>query len=408
MCATVAIVGLLSARFMAVAEGPQAGPAEGITSSITAIPTPVNCVLGGWEPAPNLACGDAPVLIHKTVLIPAENGGEPCVDESKTVSPVCDCVTGACPPTPADIPCEQEVSIPKPVKFPATNGGAPCTGQCVYQGAACPTPTPTPTQTPTSTPTPCPQPPTCAATQNRVTTSSGGVCPSYACVCKAPPVCGSNQYLASRAASPCPIYSCQTCVNASRPSCYTKAGNYYAPRCTGYNQCGGCSSWWCYPRGKEYGNGCFPPGVKIILAHGEEVLVEEIRVGDMVLNPQTGEPLRVASVIEGAEDLPLIQIVAGERSVRVTSAHVVMTVDGLKQAKDLKLGDRVVGDDGNTYPIERLESVPPQIGQRVINFILEGYEADVNKHLLVSDGLVTGDLYLQNHFEGLARQGDDN
>jgi hypothetical protein len=144
------------------------------------------------------------------------------------------------------------------------------------------------------------------------------------------------------------------------------------------------------------------------LAHGEEVLVEEIRVGDMVLNPQTGEPLRVASVIEGAEDLPLIQIVAGERSVRVTSAHVVMTVDGLKQAKDLKLGDRVVGDDGNTYPIERLESVPPQIGQRVINFILEGYEADVNKHLLVSDGLVTGDLYLQNHFEGLARQGDDN
>ncbi len=134
--------------------------------------------------------------------------------------------------------------------------------------------------------------------------------------------------------------------------------------------------------------------------------MEEVRVGDTVLNAQTGEALRVASVIEGPENVPLLRIVAGELSVRVTSLHVVLTADGLKQAKDLQPGDNVFGEDGNPRPIERIESLPVQIGQQVINFILEGYESDVHKHLLVSDGIVTGDLYLQTHFKG--QQSDIN
>lgn len=135
------------------------------------------------------------------------------------------------------------------------------------------------------------------------------------------------------------------------------------------------------------------------MASGDLVAVEDLQVGDMVFGPQAGEALRVASVIEGPEQLPLLTIVAGDLKVQVTQKHVVLTQDGLKRAEDLTVDDSVVDQGGEYHKIESVEPSPVQIGQRVINFILEGYVADVSRHLFVSDGIVTGDLYLQSHLE---------
>lgn len=141
------------------------------------------------------------------------------------------------------------------------------------------------------------------------------------------------------------------------------------------------------------------------MANGDMVAVEDIRVGDMIVSPQTGQSSRIASVIEGPEPLPLIHIIAGDLSVRVTEAHIVLTQEGLKRARDLTTHDSIMDEKGAYHPIDRLERIPPEIGQRVINFVVDGFVPEVNKHLLVSDGIVTGDLYLQNNFES-ERQSD--
>lgn len=144
------------------------------------------------------------------------------------------------------------------------------------------------------------------------------------------------------------------------------------------------------------------------MASGQTVAVEDIRVGDMIVSPQTGGALRIASVVEGPEALPLVHIIAGDLSVRVTEAHVVLTQEGLKRAKDLTAEDSIVDEKGSYHAIDRLEPIPPEIDQRVINFVVEGFTPEVDKHLLVSDGIVTGDLYLQNNLEAEQKSTDAN
>jgi hypothetical protein len=144
------------------------------------------------------------------------------------------------------------------------------------------------------------------------------------------------------------------------------------------------------------------------MASGDMVAVEDLRVGDMILSPQTGGALRIASVIEGPEALPLVRIIAGDLSVRVTQTHIVLTQEGLKRAEDLSSDDSIVDEKGEYHAIDRLEPIPPEIGQRVINFVIEGFVPEVDKHLLVSDGIVTGDLYLQNNLESEQKNADAN
>jgi hypothetical protein len=192
-------------------------------------------------------------------------------------------------------------------------------------------------------------------------------------------------------------HSCY-CPEAGRPRCYTAAGNYYAPKCTSRNWCGNCASWWCYPRGKK---GCFPRGVSIQLANGHSKLVEEIAVGDLLYNPVTRKPVEVSQVVEGPEKFPIIQFGYDNLKVRVTTEHVVLTESGLKRAKDLTLQDKVSNKSGEFSQIETLVNEPVERNQSVINFIINDTENKVENHWLLSDGIITGDLYLQEKLDDL-------
>ena len=141
--------------------------------------------------------------------------------------------------------------------------------------------------------------------------------------------------------------------------------------------------------------GCFPPGVKITMADGSLRNIEDVRAGDMVRNAKTGAPVKVGKVIEGPEALPLIRFGFDGATVTTSQAHPVLTAAGLKAANELKKGDTIFDAKRNPHTLTILETLPVEEGQRVINLNLDAASSDADARLIVSDGIITGDIVLQ-------------
>ena len=141
--------------------------------------------------------------------------------------------------------------------------------------------------------------------------------------------------------------------------------------------------------------GCFAPGVKITMADGSLHKIEDVRAGDLLRNAKTGAPVKVGKVIEGPETLPLIRFGFDIATVTTSQAHPVLTAAGLKPANHIKKNDIVFDAQGNPHPVTILETLPIEEGQRVINVNLDTASPDVNERLIVSDGIITGDIVLQ-------------
>ena len=125
--------------------------------------------------------------------------------------------------------------------------------------------------------------------------------------------------------------------------------------------------------------------------------IEEIRAGDTVWNPVAKRPALVEQVIEGPEKLPLIEYGFAGSTSRVSQKHPVLTNSGVKSAAELVIGDSVVAGDGTLHEITELHSLPVEDGQIVINVITEdAVTPPAEQHYLVADGMITGDLILQN------------
>jgi hypothetical protein len=142
-------------------------------------------------------------------------------------------------------------------------------------------------------------------------------------------------------------------------------------------------------------SGCFPPGVKISMADGSLRKIEDVRAGDMVRSAKTGAPVEVRQVIEGPEALPLIRFGFEGATLTTSQAHPVLTALGLKPANELKIGDTVFDGEHNPHPLTILETLPIEEGQRVINVKLVTTSSDADERLILSDGIITGDIVLQ-------------
>ncbi len=146
-------------------------------------------------------------------------------------------------------------------------------------------------------------------------------------------------------------------------------------------------------------DGCFPPGTKVTLANNQEVLVENVKVGDYLLGAP-GQKLEVLKVVEGPETEALVQLTYGVEKIKISQKHVVLTKAGLKRAIEVKPGDEVKKADGTWIAVSSQELLPVVVGQNVINFTLSEISvSEVDNHLLVSEGIYTGDLVLQTEFD---------
>ena len=111
--------------------------------------------------------------------------------------------------------------------------------------------------------------------------------------------------------------------------------------------------------------------------------------------PRRAHPVKVSQVIEGPEPRPLIRFGFDGTTVTTSQAHPVLTAVGLKPAKELKKGDTIFDAQSNPRTITVLETLPLEEGQRVINVSLDPASSNADERLIVSDGIITGDIVLQ-------------
>jgi hypothetical protein len=144
------------------------------------------------------------------------------------------------------------------------------------------------------------------------------------------------------------------------------------------------------------GGGCFALSTRIRMADGKDKMIALLNVGDQVLNPVTGKATTITAITAGPEaDKAMIEVGYGGLSVRVTEGHPMVTASGLKQARDLTKADSVRGEDGAFHPVTTLRRLGVDPTQKVRNLVLSPDSFDPREHMLLADGIVTGDLYLQ-------------
>jgi hypothetical protein len=145
--------------------------------------------------------------------------------------------------------------------------------------------------------------------------------------------------------------------------------------------------------------GCFSMTTKIKMADGSEKAIGLLSKGEKVLNPLTGKSQEIVNLIEGPEaDKAMYEIGYGSAKVTVTENHPFMTSKGLRAAKNLKNGDLVIDEAGKFVALNVANKLAVNPAQVVRNITLAGDNTE-KAHMVLADGIVTGDLYLQKKLE---------
>ncbi len=151
---------------------------------------------------------------------------------------------------------------------------------------------------------------------------------------------------------------------------------------------------------QRYGGGCFDPETLIELSDHSLVSAKAIKAGDQIYFPETQSSALVEQVIEGSEEEPLVVLnyrINQELIVsKLSKKHVVKTSTGLKRAQDLTLSDALIQKSGESV---KIESISEEKATKVINFVLNSDSVKLQDHLIISDQIITGDLWLQNNLE---------
>jgi len=147
-------------------------------------------------------------------------------------------------------------------------------------------------------------------------------------------------------------------------------------------------------------DGCFDELTQIRMADGTNRLITKLRIGEMVFNPVTNKPAKIIKLTIGPENKPLLNVRIGESTVRVTDSHPFMTRRGWIAAKNLHPGELVLTSHRKFVPVKSVELGAS--GRVVANLALEGPVDQHDLHYVLADGVVTGDLVIQNMLESNA------
>ena len=96
----------------------------------------------------------------------------------------------------------------------------------------------------------------------------------------------------------------------------------------------------------------------------------------------------------GPELKPLVHIAVNGKVVKVTDTHPFMTRRGWVQARALTTADEV--RSGRNQYLKVTSVTLGAIGRTVANLALEGAADQHDLHYVLADGVVTGDLVIQN------------
>lgn len=140
----------------------------------------------------------------------------------------------------------------------------------------------------------------------------------------------------------------------------------------------------------------FDPSALITLVDGSVKAARDLRATDALLG-RSGQGIRIKEIFESGEEHPLYRITAGSHSVTITEKHVVWTTGGLRQAKDLRKGDRVTVRDGSLQPLTTVERLPIKLNQKAIGIWVEGEREE--DRLIFGGGILVGDYGLEKELD---------
>ena len=154
------------------------------------------------------------------------------------------------------------------------------------------------------------------------------------------------------------------------------------------------------PIGNRKRNGCFAAGTMITLdKSGHTLPISAIEPGMMVWNPGLKKPMEVARVIRGPEALPMLRLGYGSRTLEVTHNHPFVGRGGVMAAKHLRVGDEILDHRGEFRQITSFAWISPASDEVVWNIELKTDSDDYQDHLVEANGMVSGDLFLQERLD---------
>ena len=145
---------------------------------------------------------------------------------------------------------------------------------------------------------------------------------------------------------------------------------------------------------------CFDQDSLVRLASGKLVSVKVIIPGDRVWNPVLHRSDRVREVIQGSETgETMYRIGYGSVSVAFTAQHPLRMRGGVRTARNIALGDKVLGDDGRYHVVTHRTQKKGDPSHLVYNLRLDTDEQEMDAHMLSVGGIVAGDFELQQSLQ---------
>lgn len=145
--------------------------------------------------------------------------------------------------------------------------------------------------------------------------------------------------------------------------------------------------------------GCFDEDTLIKMGDGSLKKIRSIRNGDLVFNPVLKRAFPVSKVTMGYEKQALYEVGYSSATARVTYNHPFLTKMGIKTAEQLTGKDELIGKSGIYHRIKSLKVLPIKKKQVVVNISLKSGSENPQYHMIEADGVVSGDLFLQEQLE---------
>ena len=146
----------------------------------------------------------------------------------------------------------------------------------------------------------------------------------------------------------------------------------------------------------NFNGGCFAEDTEITLADGTTKPIQVLRGDEKLWNPVLRQPVAIKKIVKGPEKkFGLIEVTVDKRVVRVTTEHPFETKTGLKPAKALTVKDQLLTPKGTYSTISAVKVLPVKKGEIVWNVHLDAPEDQPRAHMVLANGVVTGDLFLQ-------------
>lgn len=144
--------------------------------------------------------------------------------------------------------------------------------------------------------------------------------------------------------------------------------------------------------------GCVAADTPITFADGSTKPISDVDTGDVILSGSDGRLAKITDFTYGTEAY-MYRIATANRHVLASSGHPFITPQGVRLARQLKVGDTVLTEDG-TETLSNIEIV--EYGGKVINFKVTEVDdtpLDLEKRTFMVAGFVGGDAEMQMVYE---------